>query len=101
MNAPVSSGGAGRGIVIEAELATLSRSEERTRSVFVNLRHNYLDRPQSVERQPVSLSQRLTPQLARNTRRFQECPDLVRVNLTICHENASSMMIHVAPFPLD
>src|SRR5712692_8297595 len=66
-------------------------------SFFVNIRHNYLNHPKSVERQSVSVSQRLAPQLARNARRFQECPDLVRVNLTICNEYASSMLIHAAP----
>jgi hypothetical protein len=84
------------GVVIESELAALSRSEERTSSVFVYGRHNYFDHPQSVERQPVSVSQRLAPQHARNARRFQECPDLLRVNLTIRDEYASLMWIHAA-----
>jgi hypothetical protein len=58
------------GIVIEPRLAGLSRSEERTSSFFVNLIYNYLDHPKSVESQPVSVSQRLAPHLARNTCRF-------------------------------
>jgi hypothetical protein len=79
-------------VVIETELTALGRGEERPGPIFVDVRHYYLDRPQSIERQPVSVSQRLTPQLAGNPRRFQEGPDLLRLNLTICGEYRSSMI---------
>jgi hypothetical protein len=80
-------------VVIESEFTALGRSEERTSSLFVRVRHNYFDRPESIERQPVSVSQRFAAQGARNARRFQECPDLLRVNLTVRDEYNSLMLI--------
>jgi hypothetical protein len=80
------SGGVDLGVVIEPELTALSRSEECPRPIFVNLRHEYLDHPQPIECQPVSLSQRLASQLAGNARRCQEGQDLLRLNLAICSE---------------
>jgi hypothetical protein len=75
------------GVVIEAELTALSRGEECSGPIFVNGRHEDLDHPQPIERQPVSLSQRLAPQLAGNARRFQKGPDLLGLNLAICSEH--------------
>jgi hypothetical protein len=92
--APAFSRRAHPGVVIESEFTALGRSEERASSVFVCVRHSYFDRPQSVERQPVSVSQRFAAQGARNPGRFQECADLLRVNLTVRDEYDSLMLIH-------
>lgn len=81
--------------LVEPEFAVLRRREERTSPVLVSLRDDDLDHPQPVERQAVSDSQRLPSRFARDAGGFQECPDLMRVNLAVCDKYSSSLMVHV------
>ena len=84
------------GVVIEAEHAALSRGEQPTGSIgSVDVRHDDIDSPESVEREPVSISQGLTPQFACNAGGGQERADLLRLNLAIGGEYASPV-IHVS-----
>src|SRR5688572_19037950 len=87
------------GVLAESELAGLRRAEQRASALRVSPGHDNLHPPESIERESVSLAQRLAPQHARYARRLQEGLHLLRLDLAIRDKHAARLLVHEPPSP--
>src|ERR1700752_4289215 len=83
-------------IIGEAKRSGVSGLEQFTRSTGVSFGHADLNGAETVHRETVRVSQRLTALGRRNARRLEKSAHLLRMNRTVCHKHATQLLIHSA-----
>lgn len=86
------------GVVVETELTLFRRGQQLSSPFLVGGLHHDPHHAEAVQREPVSVSQRLSPQFTRDAGRGEERANLLRLDLAVRHEDAS-FGSHTSPAP--
>jgi hypothetical protein len=83
-------------IVVQPQRADLRGIEQSARSLLILRRDEDLDTAQAVEREAMSLAQRLTTHDGLDAFRLEETSHLLRVQLTVCDKHTTLLPVHLA-----